>query len=412
MRIAVYHNLPSGGAKRALYEMTRRLAARHAIDVYTLSTGDHAFCDLRPVVDQHRIYPFEPARLFNSPFGRLNQWQRARDLNRLDAVSRMIAAEIDANDYDVVFVHHCRFTQAPLLLRYLETPSVYYCQESLRQLYEPPISHPDLNGKGWRGRGDRLDPLIRIYRGRLRAADAAAARAAGTILANSHFSKGNIERSYGRSAHVAYLGVDADLFSPDPLVEREDYVLSVGALRPNKGFDFLIDALALIPPSERPMLRIIANAGDGAEQGFLETRAAAAGVRLGIETAVPPETLLDRYRRALLIVYAPVREPFGFVPLEAMACRMAVVAVAEGGVLETVCDGQTGTLTPRDPARFAAAVAALLASPETAEAYGRAGRRVVEREWNWEAAVARVERHLAEAAGLTAVAAEREELGA
>ena len=69
MRIALFHNTPSGGAKRAIYEWTRRLATNHEIDVYTLSSADHAFCDIRPFVQRHHIFDFTPRRLFNSPWG-------------------------------------------------------------------------------------------------------------------------------------------------------------------------------------------------------------------------------------------------------------------------------------------------------------------------------------------------------
>ena len=84
MNIAVYHNLPSGGGKRALYEQVRRIAALHTVDVYTLSCAEHAFCDLRPYVREHHIEPFEPGHLFEHPIGRLNQGVRALDLRRLD----------------------------------------------------------------------------------------------------------------------------------------------------------------------------------------------------------------------------------------------------------------------------------------------------------------------------------------
>src|SRR5664279_2040319 len=132
MRIAVYHELPSGGAKRALFEITRRLARVHTVDVYTLSSADSNFCDLRPVVTRHVEVPFQPLRLFDSPWGRLNQWQRTRDLHRLDRLSRQIASEIDRQGYQVVYVHPSLYTQAPNVLNYLATPSVYQAHEPLR----------------------------------------------------------------------------------------------------------------------------------------------------------------------------------------------------------------------------------------------------------------------------------------
>ena len=58
MRIAVYHELPSGGAKRALFETVRRLAERHIVDVFTVTGADHDFCDLRPFVHAYRLANF------------------------------------------------------------------------------------------------------------------------------------------------------------------------------------------------------------------------------------------------------------------------------------------------------------------------------------------------------------------
>ncbi|MBI4409918.1 MAG: glycosyltransferase, partial [Gemmatimonadetes bacterium] len=51
--------------------------------------------------------------------------------------------------------------------------------------------------------------------------------------------------------------------------------------------------------------------------------------------------------------YVAYDEPFGFVPLEAMACGRPVLAVREGGIPESVQDGVTGFLAPREPGTFA-----------------------------------------------------------
>ena len=101
MRVAIYHNLPSGGAKRTLYQMTRRLAESHVIDVYTLSTADHGFCDLRPFVRHHHTVSFETWPLFSSPFGLLNHGVRTADIRRLRRVERAIAAQINNGSYHV-----------------------------------------------------------------------------------------------------------------------------------------------------------------------------------------------------------------------------------------------------------------------------------------------------------------------
>ena len=55
MKIALFHNLPSGGAKRVLFDLVSRLSHYHKIDIYSFSTADHEFCDLRPYVNKYFI---------------------------------------------------------------------------------------------------------------------------------------------------------------------------------------------------------------------------------------------------------------------------------------------------------------------------------------------------------------------
>jgi glycosyltransferase involved in cell wall biosynthesis len=394
MRIAIYHNLPSGGGKRALYEMARRLAGAHHLDVYTLSTADHAFCDVRPYCDQHVVFPFASLPLAHHPFGRLNQGVRALDLFRLRALGKKIATQIDATGYDIVFVHHCRYGQAPALLRFLATPSVYYCQEPPRFLYEPPVPRSYTDLTAIQRLGNRFDPLPALYRWVLGGHDRAAVLAASRVLVNSAYSRESLYRIYGLFARVCYLGVDTERFRPLSL-PRGEFLLSVGALNPLKGFDFLLRSLALVDASHRPPLRIVGNFAHPLESDYLEGLAARLGVPLEIRVQIGDDHLARLYNQALLTLYAPVMEPFGLVPLESMACGTPVIGVREGGIRETVVHGETGLLLERNPRSFAGAVEDLLRDPAGRARLGRQGRVYVERQWPWDRCVRELEEHLA-----------------
>jgi glycosyltransferase involved in cell wall biosynthesis len=394
MKLAVYHDLPSGGAKRVVYEVVQRLAARWEIDVYSLSTANESFCDVRPFTGRSRAFPFEPARLFESPFGRLNQLQRMSDLRRLGTLGREIAAEIDAGGYDAVWVHPCMWLQAPHVLRRLRTPSSFYVHEPMRWAYEPEILRPGQERSDWRRFADRLDPMHQLYRRAAIKADRENLNAATEILANSSFTAANVAQFYGRAAEVCYPGVDTELFAPLPQRTRAPWVLSVGEIRPSKGFDFLIEALSRIPAERRPPLRLVGNAVRSEEVEHVKSLASDRGVLLEIETNVGVQTLVERYNEAAMVVYAPIREPLGLVPLEALACETPVVGVAEGGVRETVADSETGLLTERDPQRFAAAVEKLLGDPELRDQLGREGRRRVLDGWSWDRAAEQIEASL------------------
>jgi glycosyltransferase involved in cell wall biosynthesis len=402
VRIAIFHNLMSGGAKRTLMESTRRLAQRHEVDAYTLSCSEHEFADIRPFVGQHRVYPFAPLPLLRSPFGRLNQAVRCGDLVRLGSLARAIARDIDAGAYDVAFVHPCQFEQGSSVLRHLCTPSVYYCQEPRRVLYETMPERPDDDAVSARRRAlNRLDPLPAMYQRLLRRVERENTRCASSVLVNSRFMAETVARIYGVAPDVSYHGVDFEQFAPAGRA-RENFVLSVGSLTPLKGFDFLVRAMAEYRGSRRPALLIASNFQNPPERAYLEGLAGELGVELILRGSVSDAELVDLYNRARCVVYSPIREPFGLVPLEAMACATPVVTVAEGGTSESVVDGRTGRLVPRDAEAFAGAVRELIEDPQRAHALGQNGRAHVLAQWTWDRAVATLEQHLRRAARRTA----------
>jgi glycosyltransferase involved in cell wall biosynthesis len=285
VKIAIYHNLPSGGAKRSLFEMVRRMASRHQIEVYTLSSAEHDFCDLRPYSQRHSVAPFTPRSLLRRPWGRLNQLIYLADLMRLDRIDRGLAAHIDQAQYDVVFVHHCRYRQSPALLRFLKTPAVYYCQEPPRWIYDPVVPRPYLMSPFQRPWHVRIDPLPKLYRNALQRRDTWNAQSSKIIMVNSHHSHELVWRTYGVQPEVCYLGVDTEAFQPIAC-QPEYMILSVGALTANKGYDLLIEGISRLPLQSRPPLVIISNQDDPRERQYLERLAEQVDVRLQIRSIV------------------------------------------------------------------------------------------------------------------------------
>ena len=101
------------------------------------------------------------------------------------------------------------------------------------------------------------------------------------------------------------------------------------------------------------------------------------------------------------MLYAPRLEPFGLAPLEANACGIPVLAVAEGGVRETVIDQVNGLLVDSHPAAMGAAIQRLRGDPAFARRLGDAGRAAVETKWGLEQAIDRLEQHLRRFARVT-----------
>ena len=123
MNIALFHNLPSGGAKRALYELTRLLSeSGHTCDLYTLSLSNETFLPLSPYVRHVSTTHVQPFQLWHTrllPFliQYLNFPRKIQYLRHLKSIYARIAQQIDRKEYDVVFVQHCQIVQSPYLLR-------------------------------------------------------------------------------------------------------------------------------------------------------------------------------------------------------------------------------------------------------------------------------------------------------
>ncbi|HEX8281372.1 MAG TPA: glycosyltransferase family 4 protein [Chthoniobacterales bacterium] len=438
MKIALFHNLHPGGAKRALYEHARALRERgHSLDGYTLSTAAEGYLPMSALCQHVHTYelvspparrfrllqPLLPGKRFARLLRRKTRDQLAiyldahrlhREQDRLEELYARMAADIDSRGYDLVYVHQCHLSLSPALLRFLKTPTLYYAQDTLRYVYEWSLAErPDYNSTResfyTRKMLGQLYPLPFVHLLRRKEQQyVASTRAAGLVLANSCYSREAIVRTTGTNPRVCYLGVDAEFFRPEPRIAREAEVLSVGALAPNKRHDFIIHALATIPAERRPALRIIGYELEfgrkalGPVANGLVALAERSGVSLQIDKEVSDDELRLAYQRAGVVAFAPVLEPFGFIPLEAMASAAPVVGVREGGLRETIEDGVTGLLTDRVAADFGAAIARILADKPLAEELGANGRARVLGRWTWQRSADELERWMCELAGARA----------
>ncbi len=398
MRIAVYDNLPPGGAKRAAYELGRRLARDHDVDLYQLSTTSREAFDLSPDVRHVFRYRFAPL------FGLLNQRLAGGHLAPrsltlfapLRAVHARIARDMRERGYDIVLAHTDGMTQSPYLLRWLPAGvGVYYCQEALRVTREPAIL-----AEHRRALRRSREPIatLRVLEDRWvlprwQRADLETVRRASAILVNSHYSRKQVMAAYGRQATVAYLGVDEELFSPQPSGPRDREVLSIGAPIARKGHELVVRALSLVPAAIRPRLLVVASAS--ADRDALAVTAHRLQVEIAFESQLSDRDLAIRYRRALATVCAARMEPFGLTALESMACGTPVVAIKEGGFVETVVDGETGRLVDPNPEALAAGIATVASDQAEVERLGRQARARILRGWTWAQSAQRLEDILA-----------------
>lgn len=210
----------------------------------------------------------------------------------------------------------------------------------------------------------------------------------------------------GSRITVVPCGVDTRLFSPNGPSETADRpfrIMTVGRLVPRKGVGLTISALATLVAAGRDDIELVVLGGSSGPDRIQEDpdvqRLLAHARSLGIDDRVVfrgqvrQDELPAALRSAHVVVCAPWYEPFGIVPLEAMATGTPVVAAAVGGLIDSVVHGRTGLhVPPRDAGAIADAVTALLDDPELLASLGAAGVERTRSRYSWARVAADTER--------------------
>lgn len=208
-------------------------------------------------------------------------------------------------------------------------------------------------------------------------------RRATFAAATARFVVDHLEALEPRAeVHEVVMGVDAALFRPGGGSRPRRTVAALGRYVPKKGFEVLLEAVALLDPGERPERVVVA--GDGPLRPALEELRS----RLGLEGVVelPGDVWGAPAIRALFDGAALAAAPCVIAPdgdrdtmpvavKEAMAMELPVVASDALGLPELVDDSCGRLVPPGDPAALAGAIAELLSLPEDDRlAMGRTAR--------------------------------------
>jgi glycosyltransferase involved in cell wall biosynthesis len=279
------------------------------------------------------------------------QWlpSAARHYRQYLALFPTAIEQFDFDPYDLVISSsHCaaKAVVVPGRARH-----ICYCHSPMRYAWDQFDSYfgPDQVGPA-------ASRLMRPILARLARWDAGTAGRVDRYVANSHYVAGRIRRYYNRGSTVVYPPVDTAFYRPDPARSPEPYFLVVSALVPYKRLDVAIRACGAVGGT----LKIV---GRGPEESRLRRLAESAGAAVEFAGWLADEQIRALYQgcRAVLM---PGVEDFGMVPVEAQACGRPIVALAEGGAVESVIDGVTGMLVQdRSVEAFATALREVSSRP-------------------------------------------------
>lgn len=224
--------------------------------------------------------------------------------------------------------------------------------------------------------------------------EALIARSVSAVLASSSGEASELARLGvpRASIRVVPYGVDTDEFLPDGPVARRTArprLLAVAPLTERSGLDVIVRAMVDVPRCELVIAGGPARsqlAGNPVYRRLVRlARQLGVGDRVVFAGQVSRARMPALLRSADLLVHTTLYEPFGMVPLEAMACGTPVVAAAGGSHQDAIVDGTTGVLVrPGQPALLARRIRQLLASPMLLQGYGIAAADRARARYSWE----------------------------
>jgi glycosyltransferase involved in cell wall biosynthesis len=366
--LAVLGGADAGGQNVHVAELSSALTRRgHEVTVYT--RRDDA--DLPERVEMPQGYT-----VVHVPAGPPEQLPKDELLPHMGPFAQFLDDEWSADRPDVTHAHFWMSGIATqLAARHLDLPAV----QTFHALGVVKRRH--------QGAHDTSPP----DRLRLEAMVARGATWVAATCTDEVFELMRMGRSRARMS-VVPCGVNVELFTPSgPKAPRgaRHRIVSVGRFVPRKGFDIVVRALPAMPNAEL----VIVGGPDKSELDYdpeasrLMELANSIGVadRVHLYGSVAREDMPAILRSADVVACTPWYEPFGIVPLEAMACGVPVVASAVGGMLDTVVHDVTGRLvSPKSPADVADAINHLMRDEFLRQSLGAAGRDRARSRYSWD----------------------------
>ncbi|EKE12338.1 MAG: glycosyl transferase, group 1 [uncultured bacterium] len=257
---------------------------------------------------------------------------KAKLISMFRFIAPLIFRSFNLSDYDLVITSAAGTYTSPNFVKIgKKTKLICYCHTPPRYLYGYPVAN-DWTNSWWR-RVLLVMGKIPMYF--LRKLDFKFAQLPDYFIANSKEVAGRIKKFYKRDATVIYPPVEIP--EVDLPIKKENYYLIGGRVSRHKGHDIAIKAFTKLG------LPLKVFGGTFASYG-LDQFKSFAGPNIEILGEVSEKEKWELMKHAKAFIFPSEAEDFGIIPVEAMAVGTPVIALAQGGPLETIIDGKTGVL--------------------------------------------------------------------
>lgn len=260
-------------------------------------------------------------------------------------VAPVVFSLLNLSKFDVVITSATGTYTSPNFVKTgKKTLHICYCHTPPRYLYGYPVAND------WRNNWFRRILLVmgQIPMHFLRMLDFKAAQIPDYFIANSNEVASRIEKFYRRDSTVIYPPVEIPNIKLP--VQKENYYVIGGRVSRHKGHDIAIKAFTKLG------LPLKVFGGTFASYGLAQFKKSA-GKNIEFYGEISEEEKWELMSKAKAFIFPSEQEDFGIIPVEAMAAGTPVIALGQGGVLETVVEGKTGTFFyERTPESLTAAV--------------------------------------------------------
>ena len=297
-----------GGGERVAMDFAAALKAPIVAEYWDQQTSYHEDEVSVPIVTLSQTAP-RPALWFVAPAARFKAFSK-----------RMKGAKV------IVFSGSSCLAAAP---RQKQALRILYC-------YTPP-----------RFAFDRLEytvaqirwykrPVFRLFAAAVRTWYRRRLKDADVVLCVSRTIQDRLLRHCGRESKLLYPGISLPEAAP---AVAGQYYLSFARLDPVKRVRAIVEAFVRMPD-----VRLVVASAGSQEQEIRQLAAQSPNIR--VVGALSDDALQEAISGCIATIYVPMEEDFGLTPLEAAALGKPTIGVAEGGLVETVMEGTTGTLLP------------------------------------------------------------------
>lgn len=209
------------------------------------------------------------------------------------------------------------------------------------------------------------------------------------IFTVSNNTRSRIKKYLNRDSEVLYPGVDAGDFRCE---SYEQFFFYPSRIVPEKDFEYAIKAFRLFSSKVKGWKLVIAGSifEPRGQEVYYRKIKALCDDSISIETDITDERMRELYARCYAVLFTPIDEDLGLIPLEGMASSKPCIAKNEGGPRETIADGKDGFLV-NSPEDMAQRMELLARNPDLCASLGEAGRAKVVKEFTWEAFLNRFE---------------------